>query len=143
MNHTELEYDSGSEVKIIANDIEEIKRTLMASNTYKRLEHYNSKIAILNIRDMSKQISEKDFEEELKRLVEKGNENPEDEDAITEEDLPALRANRYMECICVKDGTDLRVLCDDSRSLMRTIYNMKLVLLRIFNCDVDLSDEDS
>lgn len=41
-----------------------------------------------------------------------------------------------MECICVKDGEKLHLLCDDSRSLMRTLYNEKLVLLRVYDCDV-------
>lgn len=142
LNHTELMYEPNSEVKIIAKDVEEIRKELMESSTYKRLENYQSKIAIFNTRNMSKQVTEKQFEEELKKLIEKGNENPEDEDSITAEDLPAMRARRYMECICVKDGDKLRLLCDDPRSLMRSIYNMKLVLLRVFKCDIDLSNSN-
>lgn len=142
LNHTELEYVSGSEVKIIASSIEEIKEKLISSNTYKRLEAYQSKVALLKTRGMSKQIPEEKFEEELKKLIEKGNQDPDNEDATTEEDLPALRARRFMECISIKDGKEIHLLCDDSRSLMRSIYGMQLVILRVFDCNIDLNEEN-
>lgn len=81
-------------------------------------------------------MKQKDFDEQLQKLVDAGNAHPEDADVTTEDDLPALRARRFMECICVKDGEKLHLLCDDSRSLMRTLYNEKLVLLRVYDCDV-------
>lgn len=136
LNHTELDYLPKSEVKIVSSDITEIKKQLVDSDTYKRLENYNTQIALFNVRKMSKQIQENEYENILKGLIQKGNENPEAEDSVSQEDLSFLRARRYMECITVKDGRDLRLLCDDHRSLMRTLYNVQLVLLRVFNCDV-------
>lgn len=136
LNHTELDYVPESEVKIISSNVGEIKKTLIGSDTYKRLENYNTKIALFNERKMSKQIREGEYEEILKKLIDIGNENPEDEDSVAQEDLPFLRARRYMECITVKDGKALRLLCDDNRSLMRTLYNVQLVILRVFDCDV-------
>lgn len=136
LRHTELEYEPNSEVKIISNDVDEINRQLLESDTYKRLENYNSKIAILNTRTMSKQIPQEKYDEILNNLIEIGNKNPEAEDATTQEDLPALRARRYMECISVKEGNSIRLLCDDNRSLMRKLYNTQLVILRVFDCDI-------
>lgn len=136
LNHSELEYEKNSEVKIISNDISEIKKTLIDSNTYKRLENYSSKIAIFNTRTMSKQIRQEDFDKALQDLIDVGNANPEQEDATTVEDIPALQARRLMECICVKDGEKLQLLCDDPRSLMRTLYKEKLALLRVYDCNV-------
>lgn len=138
LNHTELNYVPGSEVKIVSNDIQEIKDKLFDSDTYKRLSHYDSKITLFNERKMSKQISEEQYEEILKELIKEGNENPEAEDSVTQDDLDKLRARRYMECITVKDGKKLRLLCDDHRSLMRTLYNIRLVLLRVFDCDISI-----
>ena len=88
---------------------------------------------------MSKQIREEKYEEILNKLTEKGNENPEAEDSVAEEDLSFLRARRYMECITIKEGEKLRLLCDDNRSLMRTLYDVRLVLLRVFDCDITCS----
>lgn len=136
LNHTELDYEKNSEVKIISNDVDEIRETLIGSDTYKRLLNYSTKIALLENRTMSKQIPLNEYEEYLKSLVESGNQNPQDEDATTREDLPLLRARRFMECICIKDGNKLRLLCDDTRSLMRRLYNTQLVLLRVFDCEV-------
>ena len=85
---------------------------------------------------MSKQIQEDKYEEILKELIERGNKNPEVEDSVAKDDLPFLRARRYMECITVKEDGELRLLCDDHRSLMRTLYDVRLVLLRVFDCNV-------
>ena len=136
LNHSELNYEKGSEVKIVSSDITEIRNQLLDSDTYKRLSHYNNKIALFNERKMSKQVREEKYEEILKELIEKGNENPEAEDSVTKDDLPFLRARRYMECITVKEDNNLRLLCDDNRSLMRTLHDVRLILLRVFDCDV-------
>lgn len=141
LNHTELPYEANSEVKIISNDISEIKELLTNTDTYKRLSNYTSKIAILEKRCMSKQLPEKDFEVALQKMIDDGNLHPEDPDVVSSEDLPNLRARRYMECICVKENdNNLKLLCDDHRSLMRQLYNEQLVILRVFDCDVHESD---
>lgn len=136
LNHSELNYVHGSEVKIVSKDIDEIKKELFCSDTYKRLANYSTKIAVFNERRMSKQIREEKYEEILGELIGMGNDNPEAEDSVTRDDLAFLRARRYMECITVKEDTKLRLLCDDHKSLMRTLYDVQLVLLRIFDCDV-------
>lgn len=136
LNHTDLDYEDNSEVKIISNNIEEIKQEIDKSDTYQRLLNYSTKIALFAKRAMSKQIPSKKYEEYLESLIDSGNQHPQDEDAVTREDLPLLRARRLMECICIKDGNELRLLCDDHRSLMRQLYDTQLVLLRVFDCEV-------
>lgn len=136
LSHSELEYVSGSEVKIVSSNTKEIKKQLSDSDTYKRLDNYNTKVALFNERKMSKQIQEDKYEEILKELIERGNKNPEVEDSVAKDDLPFLRARRYMECVTVKEDGELRLLCDDHRSLMRTLYDVRLVLLRVFDCNV-------
>ena len=38
-----------------------------------------------------------------------------------------------MECISIKEGDDdVHLLCDDPRSLMRTMYNSTLVMMRSY-----------
>ena len=135
LNHSELKYESRSEVKIVSSDVQEIKKRLLDSDTYQRLSNYSTKIALVSERKMSKQITEEKYEKILNELIRKGNENPEAEDSVTQEDLIFLRARRYMECITIKDDGKLRLLCDDDRSLMRTLHDVNLVLLRVFDCD--------
>ena len=134
LNHSELEYVSNSEVKIISNNMDEIRDQLHKSDTFQRLPNYETNIALFHERKMSKQIKEEKYEEILNNLIKNGNENPESEDSITSDDLIQLRARRYMECITVKDKDSLHLLCDDNRSLMRTLYDMRLILLRVFKC---------
>ena len=45
-----------------------------------------------------------------------------------------LQARRLMECICVKEGDDLHLLCDDKRSMMQTMYKLKLAIFRTYQC---------
>lgn len=135
LNHSELKYESRSEVKIVSSDVQEIKKRLLDSDTYQRLSNYSTKIALFSERKMSKQITEEKYEKILNELIRKGNDNPEAEDSVTQEDLIFLRARRYMECITIKDDGKLRLLCDDDRSLMRTLHDVNLVLLRVFDCD--------
>ena len=137
LNHSDLNYEGNSEVKIVSNNLEEIKKALQESNTYERLENYQSNIALFSMRPMSKQSPQKEFDAALDKLITYANKHPEDVGATTLEDLPALRARRFMECITVKEGLELHLLCDDSRSLMRTLYNEKLAILRVFNCNVN------
>ena len=142
LNHTELKYVENSEVKIVSNDIEQIKNELIASNTYKRLDSYKSTIALFSNRSMSKQIPEKDFENILKQLVEEGNKNPEDPYQTSQEDLEKLRERRLMECICVKDEDNIHLLCEDKRSLMQVLYNLNIAILRAYDCDFGLGGND-
>lgn len=135
LNHTELPYEYNSEVKIISNNINEIKRLFLETDTYKRLDNYRSKIALLEKRCMSKQIPNIEFEDVLKKIIDEGNQHPDDKNMVSSDDLPNLRARRYMECICVKEGNnELKLLCDDKRSLMRQLYNEQLFILRVFDC---------
>lgn len=140
LNHTELEYEDNSEIKIISNNLKEIKNTIKQANIYKKLSKYKSCFAILNERVMSKQQPEKQYETYLNKLLEDGNNAPDSPDSISEDDIIILKAKRYMECITIKDGANLKLLCDDKRSLMRILYNQRLVILRVFKCDKGFND---
>ena len=135
LNHTELEYVKNSEVKIVSNNIDEIKKELVESDTYKRLENYQSKIALFSKRAMSKQVPKKDFDKILDGLIQDGNGNPDDLDKTSKEDLPKLYVRRLMECICVKEGNEIHLLCEDKRSLMQSLYNLNIAILRAYDCD--------
>ena len=131
LSHTELEYEDNSEVKIVSNKLQDIKDRLTSSNTYQRLDNYNSTITIFNKKSMSKQIPEEQYETIIKNRIRQYNDKP-DESQSLEDIIPDLKARRYMECICVKDGRDIHLLCDDYRSLMQQLYNTNLVLLRAY-----------
>ena len=134
LHHSELLFEENSEVKIVSADMEIVKRELQESNYYKRLDNWEDRIGILNIRSISKQIRQEDFNEILKDKIEEDNRRPGDLDIVTEEDSTMLQARRLMECICVKEGEDLHLLCDDKRSMMQTMYKLKLAVFRTYKC---------
>ena|GEM_PF-2856119 len=122
----------GSEIKIISQRADEIKETLKGTETFKRLSDSDSVIAIFNERAMTKQVPEAEFEKYLKYISEKAKSNPgpdvEDIEQNGSEFMKSLRTRRFMECISVKDGNDIHLLCDDKRSLIRFLNKNRLVL---------------
>ena len=134
LHHSELLFEDNSEVKIVSTDMEIVKQELQKSNYYARLEGWEDRIGILNIKPISKQIRQKDFDEILKAKIEEDNKRPNDLDIVTEEDNAMLQARRLMECICVKEGDDLHLLCDDKRSMMQTMHKLKLAIFRTYQC---------
>lgn len=132
LRHDELKYVEDSEVKFVLPDYKTIKNRLKDSDSY-RLLNENSKFAVLLERNMTKQVKNEEFEEYLSKqfLKETGNDLEED-NFFSEEDKNALRTRRFMECVCICENGNLKPLCDDERSLMYTMYKMKLVILRFF-----------
>lgn len=53
-------------------------------------------------------------------------------------DLISDKLSRLMECISVKENdSSMHLLCDDNRSLMRTMYNSTLVMMRSYEFPAD------
>lgn len=130
--HEELEYERDTEVKLISSDADTIRNTLQESMTYKRLDSWQDRISIFSTRSMSKHTPQKMFEDAITNLVQaedRGN------GGISPEDIPLLKTRRFMEGTCIKanDGS-MHLLCDDSRSLMRVLYNQHFAVLRAFKC---------
>ena len=134
LHHSELTFENNSEVKIVSTDMKVIRDELKASNYYERLVAWRDRIGILNIRSISKQIRQNDFDSMLQAKIQEDNKRPNDPDSVTEEDSTMLQARRLMECICVKEGDDIHLLCDDKRSMMQTMYNLKLAIFRTYQC---------
>lgn len=136
LHHSELEYETDSEVRIIASDTEIIKKKLMKSASCKSLPESNDKIGILLTKRMTNQIKREDFERIL--TGENDSEKPDKEGSVSEEDkenYELFREKLYMECVCVLDEQGLRLLCDDDRSLMSVNYNLTLAVLRKYKYD--------
>lgn len=136
LHHSELPFEDNSEVKIVSTDIEIIKNEIKESQYYQKLTNEEDRIGILKIRSLSKQIPQKIFDNMLQDNIEEDNKRSHDSDKVTEEDSVMLQARRLMECICVKDG-DLHLLCDDKRSMMQTISNLKLAVFRTYQCKTE------
>lgn len=135
LHHNELEYEKGSEVRLIDRDDNTIRMTLQNSFTYQQLNTWKDRIAILSSRTMSKHSPEKEFETAIQEEVNSPDSKAE-ETSIDRADIPEMRTRRLMDGICVRDEDELHLLCDDSRSLMRTLYNQQLVVLRAFKCPI-------
>lgn len=90
------------------------------------------------MRTMSKQLPNEEFDALIQSKIKEGNFNPNDSDRIdTEDDIMKLKTMRFMDCICIKDGDDIRLLCDDKRSIMRTNSQLNLAILRTFKCSAE------
>ena len=134
LHHSELLFQENSEVKIVSTDMEIVKQELQNSNYYTRLEGWEDRIGILNIKPISKQMRQEDFDKILQTRIEEDNKRPNDLDIVSEEDYSMLQARRLMECICVKEEDGLHLLCDDKRSMMQTMYKLKLAIFRTYQC---------
>ncbi|MBL7576463.1 hypothetical protein SAMN00017477_0099 [Peptoniphilus asaccharolyticus DSM 20463] len=138
INHSELKYIENSEVKVVSSDIEEIKKIITESDTYKNIDNSNKEIVLMHEYRLSKQIPKKIYDKILKEKFERNFETGEDiteyiKEDITEyikEDIENLKIRRLMECICIKDGDDVRLLSEDNRSLIKTLWNLRVIILR-------------
>ena len=88
----------------------------------------DKQITILNDRCMTKQVPLEVFCSELSKESAAGNIC-----GFSADDIANAKLSRLMDCISVKepDGT-MHLLCDDARSLMRTMYNSTLIMLRSY-----------
>ena len=127
LHHNEPAFIKGSEVRFITNSTDEARKLLKSSNIVTNDELLDQQITILNERCMAKQVPIAIFREKL--AEEKDDRDSESPD----ENIPNAELSRLMECISVKeiDGS-VHLLCDDPRSLMRTMYNSTLVILRSY-----------
>lgn len=137
LHHSELEFEKGSEVKIVSPKMDEVRTTLQTSDAYERLSNWEDRIGILSVRRMSKQIPQNDFDKLIDEKISEGNRNPQEPDSISRDDYDMLQNRRLMECICVNDGDKLQLLCDNDSSLMKTMYNLNLVIFRTYKCQME------
>mgnify|MGYP003295548904 CR=1 FL=1 len=134
LHHNEPAFIKESEIRIISNDSEEIKMHLSKTEIMENAEMQSHRITTLSQRSMSNQVPKHVFDEEIARKKgEFGNAE------IVEEEIPILERSRLLEGISIieTDGS-IRLLCDDPRSLMRTMYNSNLVILRSYEFPQDL-----
>lgn len=131
LHHDEPEFIKGSEVRFISNSTDESRKLLQEANIVANDTLLNQQITILNDRCMTKQVPIKIFLEEIEKQKDGDEESP-------DEGIPDSELSRLMECIAVKevDGS-IHLLCDDYRSLMRTMYNATLVILRSYKFPQD------
>lgn len=130
LHHNEPTYVANSETRIISNDASEIREILQQTEIIRNPELQNSRILTLSSRGMSNQVPHQEFIDAIQK--ENSEEYGKDLEAM-KEIISESELSRLMECICVRDDDgSLHLLCDDKRSLMRTLYNTNLVILRTY-----------
>ncbi len=96
---------------------EYFKENVRQSEIYKNLDNNDSNVPMLLICDITKHIPIGMFENAIKHL--------------TKEEQEKLKLHRLMDGIAVVESDEsVNLLVDDHRSLMSTLYNTKLYLLR-------------
>lgn len=133
LRHSELDYVEQSELRLVANSQQDIFNSIQNSPIYQGFENWTDKVVLFSERSMSKQAPREKFLEAVAKKID-APENGDEGDCISEDDVPMLELRRLMEGICVKEGHDLHLLCDDPRSLMQMLYRTHLVILRTFDC---------
>lgn len=121
--HNEPRFVENSEVRFIANNTVEAKKILKEAEFFKNNSLLDKQILIMSDHCMTKQVPIELF----RKKVEKNDEKYENDAGLDDE------ISRLMECISVKeDDGSIHALCDDKRSLMQTMYNSTLVILRCY-----------
>lgn len=128
LHHNEPDFVHGSEVRFITTKTDEARKMLKAADIVADKSLLDKRITILNDRCMTKQIPLCDFREELEKKK-----SGEGDNELSDESIPNPEVSRLMECISIKESDgSIHLLCDDQRSLMRTMYNSTLVILRSY-----------
>ena len=123
--HNEPTFISGSEVRFVESKTETARTLLQRSDIYTNDDLLEKRITILNNRCMTKQVPIDIFCSELDKMN-----AAEDGRILSENDA---KLSRLMECISVKENDgSIHLLCDDKRSLMQTMYNATLVMMRSY-----------
>lgn len=124
--HNEPQFIKNSEIKFITNDSEEGKELLRKAEIFTDETLREKRIIILSTKRMTKQLPLAEFQKKLA-------EEKKEQDALEADEGPSPELSRLMECVAVRDfDGSVHALCDDSRSLMRNMYNSTLVFLRSY-----------
>ena len=163
LRHDEPELAKEKEIRIVSHldrdyaiqknaDVDAVKRSgaariqvrLMQSDTYTDASKREEWLTALEIRTMTKQLPKDKF---LQLWNEKHKDAWKNGAYIDGKELKAEKEKalkrRLMECICVRDRREegkpdqMRVLCDDERSIMQDIYDKTLVILRSYKYPED------
>lgn len=126
--HDEPEVARDHEIRVVSGSGKGIREQLRQAEIWNHSKRHPEWVTIMNKRTMSSQIPEKLF---LKLLDDPNSE------IKTPEDRERKMVDRMMECISVCDHNgDVHLLCDDPRSLMRTMYRQTVVILRSYKYPV-------
>lgn len=121
INNTELKHIKQNEIVLKASP-SSFKENIKNTEIYKNLEVDDGKIPSFLVCDITKHKPIEIFEEKIKHLP--------------KEEQERLRLNRIINGITIiNDDKSLNMLVDDQRSLMSTLYNTKLYLLREYALD--------
>ena len=134
LHHNEPQFIKGSEIRFITNSNEEARKMLNKAAIVTDDTLLGQRITIMNDRCMTKQVPIDIFRKALE-----GKKSKDGDPESTDENIPNAELSRLMECISVKESDgSIHLLCDDPRSLMRTMYNSTLVILRSYEFPQDI-----
>lgn len=119
-NYGELEYLEDSEVKIISDNVEDVV------DVFSKVNIAEDSIPLLEIRSITNHMPIEVYKERLKARF--GSET--EKEGLDEEYLQNALRSRMQEGIAVIDGDDVHLLVDDQRSLVASLCDTKLYLLR-------------
>lgn len=129
LNHEELSFVEGSEIRIISKNADDIKERLYQSSTYKEHVNSNDKVVLCSKKPITKNVPYGEFIESIEANI------PEEMQDDKEQYIKNKILSRYMEgiCVCNAENDQIHLLCDDDKSLMKQLYGTNLVIFRAFH----------
>lgn len=123
LHYQEFEMVEGGEVIITSNDRKYVAGVLQASDIYRKLlDDREDKLMLFHSRGFTSQVPEKEFREALDKI---------NLDNITEEKFIKNNIARLQEGVAViEPHKQLKLLVDDSRSIMSHLHGTKTYILR-------------
>lgn len=129
LHHQELPFVEGSEYKIVSRKNPDIKALLQSSAVYKQGSVWDSRITVLNTREITKHIPHSEYNPLI--IMPEETESKLSSDEFNQY-LDGQNMLRLMDGICVCDSEEVHLLCDDKRSLMQQLWGTKLVVMRSY-----------
>lgn len=118
LEHREIEFVEGTEVKIITKNSDSyIKEMSCNKNNFKK-----NIASVFNCRLITNHVPLADFDLAIKLKV--------NEEEVDDQDAKNLHLRRLMDSTCVSINKKPRALCDDNRSLMHQLHGVKIAVCR-------------
>lgn len=144
LRHDEPTFRRESEVRFVTNSAEEARQLLSEAPIFTDDACLTGQIATLNICTLTKQLPLELFRKVLAEKQASRASGSTQSDAEPDEDTITPELARMMECITVLDSDgSVCALCDHPRSLMRSMYDQTLVILRTYDFPSDRTLERS
>ena len=126
--YQDFETSDDGEIIITLNNREDVFNLLKSSHIYNNLIKDDKRLVIFHVKGFTSEVNESDFRDRLQKL---GNDGKSESSEDLENRFLTKNTTRLQEGIPIlEEGSNPKLLVDDSRSIMNHLYNTKTYILR-------------